>query len=90
MGNEVKWTFITDALPENEYAKYFVTTSAGNVTVAGWTPYEYEGRVYGGIWTDCFCYDDNYDEIEVVAWMPFTLPAPYKPEKEEANEGLCD
>lgn len=83
MTNEAKWTFITDALPENEYTKYFVTTACGQVTVACWTPYEYEGRVYGGIWTDYFCHDDNYSEIEVVAWMPFIIPEPYKPQESE-------
>lgn len=81
MNKEVKWTFITDALPVKE-TRYFVTTPSGEVKLASWRAYEYEGRCYGGEWIDCFVYGDEYDQIEVVAWMPFVWPEPYKPEED--------
>lgn len=88
MVKEIKWTFVADALPsiENEGDRYFVTTCVGRVTLAWWKPHLYEGRLYGGVWFDCFDYSETFDEIEdVVAWAPFTFPDPYHTEKEDEN-----
>lgn len=74
------WIPVSERLPEED-GQYLITVKYKHVNDSYEDVYAEYGEWYDGRW-DMFCFGHCGEVEEIIAWMPYPLPAPYEPQAE--------